>query len=141
MRVEGQVGGRIGRGLVVFLGVRHGDTDAEARFLARKVAHLRIFPDEQGKLNRSLLDVAGSVLSVSEFTLCGDVSKGNRPSFTDAAGPEAAHRLYDAFNAGLRVLGVPIETGVFGATMQVEIQNDGPVTIWLDTAALDRPGE
>jgi len=141
VRVEGQVVGRIGRGLVVLLGVRHEDAETEARLLARKIAQLRIFPDDQGKLNRSLLDIAGSALSVSQFTLYADVRKGNRPSFTEAASPEIAGRLYELFNATLGELGVPVQTGVFGASMQVEVENDGPVTIWLDTDALGRAGE
>jgi D-tyrosyl-tRNA(Tyr) deacylase len=121
---------------VVLVGVRNGDTEEDARFLARKVAHLRIFPDEQGKLNRSVLETGGQVLSVSQFTLYGDCRKGNRPSFVDAAGPERALPVYEAFNQALASHGVPVRTGVFGAVMLVEIHNDGPVTIWLDTAEL-----
>ncbi len=126
----------VGPGLVVLVGVRHGDTEEDAHFLARKVAHLRIFPDEQGKLNRSVLETGGEVLSVSQFTLYGDCRKGNRPSFVDAAGPERALPVYEAFNQALASHGVPVRTGVFGAVMLVEIHNDGPVTIWLDTAEL-----
>ncbi|MCS7172152.1 MAG: D-aminoacyl-tRNA deacylase [Armatimonadetes bacterium] len=126
----------IGRGLVVLVGVHVQDTEEDARRLARKVAQLRIFPDEAGKLNRSVLEVGGSVLSISQFTLYGDVRKGNRPSFVLAAPPDVARRLYDAFNEALRALGVPVRTGMFGAVMQVEIFNDGPVTILVDTAEL-----
>lgn len=136
MRVEGRVVGEISRGLVVLLGVRTGDTEEDARFVARKIANLRIFSDEEGKMNRSLLDIAGAVLSVSQFTLYGDARKGNRPSFTEAAAPEEANRLYEAFNTTLAELGVPVRTGVFRAKMLVEIENDGPVTIWLDTEML-----
>lgn len=136
VRVEGRTVAEVGPGLVVLVGVRHGDTEEDAHFLARKVAHLRIFPDEQGKLNRSVLETGGEVLSVSQFTLYGDCRKGNRPSFVDAAGPERALPVYEAFNQALASHGVPVRTGVFGAVMLVEIHNDGPVTIWLDTAEL-----
>lgn len=136
MRVDGQIVGEIGRGLVVLVGVGTGDSDEDARVLARKIAHLRIFSDEDGKMNRSVLDVGGALLSVSQFTLYGDARKGNRPSFTQAAPPEEANRLYEVFNRELAELGVPVQTGVFRAMMQVEIVNDGPVTIWLDTEAL-----
>ena len=136
VRVEGRTVAEVGPGLVVLVGVRDGDTEEDARFLARKVAHLRIFPDEQGKLNRSVLETGGEVLSVSQFTLYGDCRKGNRPSFVAAAGPERAFSLYEAFNHALASHGVPVRTGVFGAVMVVEIHNDGPVTIWLDTAEL-----
>lgn len=136
VRVEGRTVAAVGPGLVVLVGVRDGDTEEDARFLARKVAHLRIFPDEQGKLNRSVLETGGEVLSVSQFTLYGDCRKGNRPSFVDAAGPERALPVYEAFNQALASHGVPVRTGVFGAVMLVEIHNDGPVTIWLDTAEL-----
>lgn len=121
---------------MILLGVRTGDGEEDARLLAKKIAHLRIFPDEDGKLNRSLLDIRGAALSVSQFTLYGDVRKGNRPSFTEAAPPDEAHRLYDLFNRELGKCGVPVQTGVFGAMMLVEIENNGPVTIWLDTETL-----
>jgi D-tyrosyl-tRNA(Tyr) deacylase len=134
--VEGRTIAEIGQGLVVLLGVKTTDTEADAQLLARKVAHLRVFGDEEGKLNRSVLDVGGSVLSVSQFTLYGDVRKGNRPSFLEAAPPEEARRLYEAFNASLRGLAVPVQTGRFGAVMLVEIHNDGPVTILLDSEEL-----
>jgi len=126
----------IGPGLVVLVGVHVQDTEEEARYLARKVAQLRVFPDEAGKLNRSVREVGGSVLSVSQFTLYGDVRKGNRPGFVLAASPEVARGLYEVFNETLRALGVPVRTGVFGAVMQVEIVNEGPVTLLLDTAEL-----
>lgn len=134
--VEGRTIAEIGQGLVVLLGVKTTDTEADARLLARKVAHLRVFGDEAGKLNRSVLEVGGSVLSVSQFTLYGDLRKGNRPSFLEAAPPEEARRLYEAFNASLQGLGVTVQTGRFGAVMLVEIHNDGPVTILLDSEEL-----
>jgi len=121
---------------VVLLGVGAGDSDEDARTLAKKIAHLRIFPDDEGKLNRSLLDIGGSALSVSQFTLYADLRKGNRPSFTEAAPPDEANRLYELFNRALGECGVPVRAGVFGATMLVEIENSGPVTIWLDSAML-----
>jgi len=122
----------MGRGLVVLLGVARDDGDEAAVRLAGKVARLRIFEDEQGRFERSLLDVGGSVLVVSQFTLIADTAKGNRPSFTDTARPEHAEPIYEAFCQALRDLGVPVQTGVFGASMQVELVNDGPVTIVLD---------
>ena len=130
--VEGEVVGAIGRGYVVLLGVHVRDTEAEARGLAEKVANLRIFGDDEGKMNRSVIDVGGAVLSVSQFTLYGNTEKGRRPSFIDAAPPELASALYETFNARLRALGVPVETGRFRANMVVEIHNDGPVTLMLD---------
>lgn len=133
VRVDEEVVARIDQGYVVLLGVRTTDTEHEARTMAEKIAYLRIFDDEQGKLNRSILDVGGAVLSVSQFTLFGDTRKGRRPSFVDAAPPEQAEALYDVFNQHLRSLGVPVETGRFRARMIVEIHNDGPVTLLLDT--------
>lgn len=130
--VDGEVVGAIGRGSVVLLGVHARDTAAEAASLAEKVAHLRIFADDEGKMNRSLIDTGGAVLSVSQFTLYGNTEKGRRPSFIEAAPPEEANRLYETFNARLRALGVPVETGRFRAHMVVEIHNDGPVTIMLE---------
>jgi D-tyrosyl-tRNA(Tyr) deacylase len=125
-------GGEIGRGLCVLLGVARGDGKGEAARLAGKVARLRIFPDEEERFDRSVEDVAGSVLVVSQFTLIADTAKGNRPSFAEAAAPEEADALYARFCAELRDLGVPVKTGVFGARIEVELVNDGPVTIVLD---------
>jgi D-aminoacyl-tRNA deacylase len=131
--VAGEVVGAIGRGLLVLLGVRTADTAEQARWLADKVVGLRIFEDEQGKMNVSVADAGGSVLVVSQFTLYGDCSKGRRPSFIDAARPEVAEPLYEAFANAVRMQGVPVATGRFGAMMQVELVNDGPVTLILDT--------
>jgi D-aminoacyl-tRNA deacylase len=130
--VDGSVSGEIGHGLCVLLGVARADTPAEAARLAGKVARLRIFENEDGKFDRSVLDTGSSALVVSNFTLLGDAAKGNRPSFTDAAPPEEAERLYEAFCSALRELGATVETGSFGARMRVELANDGPVTITLD---------
>jgi D-aminoacyl-tRNA deacylase len=125
-------GGQIGPGLVVLLGVARGDTAAEAERLAGKVARLRIFEKDEGRFDCSLLDVGGAALVVSQFTLIADTAKGNRPSFSEAAPPDEAGPLYEAFSAALRAQGVPVETGVFGARMAVELVNDGPVTIVLE---------
>jgi D-tyrosyl-tRNA(Tyr) deacylase len=125
-------GGEIGRGVCVLLGVACADGEEEAVRLAGKVARLRIFPDEDGRFDRSILDVAGAALVVSQFTLIADTAKGSRPSFADAAPPEQAEPLYERFCAELQALGVPVETGVFGAKMDVDLVNDGPVTIVLD---------
>jgi D-aminoacyl-tRNA deacylase len=125
-------GGEIGPGLCILLGVARGDGEEEAGRLAGKVARLRIFPDDDGRFDRSVLDVGGSALVVSQFTLIADTAKGNRPSFAGAAPPEQAEPLYERFASELRALGVPVETGVFGVRMEVELVNDGPVTIVLD---------
>jgi D-aminoacyl-tRNA deacylase len=131
--VEGESTGRIGRGLVVLLGVGQGDGTAEVEFLADKIVGLRIFEDDAGKMNRSLADAGGAMLVVSQFTLYGDVRKGRRPSFTDAAPPELAEQLYEAFVERVRSQSIDVATGVFRAHMRVSLVNDGPVTIWIDT--------
>ncbi len=130
--IDGQVVAAIGRGLVILLGIGQGDTEAQARFLAEKVAQLRIFEDAESKFNLSLLDVGGEALVVSQFTLYGDARKGRRPSFSEAARPEIAAPLVDKFIEYLRAQGVPTQSGIFAAHMLVEIHNDGPVTIWLE---------
>jgi D-tyrosyl-tRNA(Tyr) deacylase len=130
--VGGQVVGAIERGVVVLVGVTHGDTEERAEWLARKIAGLRIFEDRVGKMNAGLLDVDGAALVISQFTLYADARKGRRPGFTDAAPPEVAEPLVEYFARALRNHGVPVETGVFGADMLVEIHNDGPVTILLE---------
>lgn len=130
--VDGKVVGQIGKGLNVLIGVRQGDTEEQARWLAHKIAGLRIFEDEQGKMNLSVRDVGGEALVISQFTLYGDARKGFRPSFVDAAPPEIASPLIDRFVEFLREEGVPVQTGVFQAMMLVEIFNDGPVTIILE---------
>lgn len=132
MGVDGRVAAEIGLGLLVLLGVAAGDDAGEAERLAGKVARLRVFENEDGRFDRSLLDTGGAALVVSQFTLIADTAKGNRPSFAGAATPEAAEPLYEAFCAALRELGVPVETGVFGARMAVELVNDGPVTVVLE---------
>lgn len=138
VRVDGSVTGEIGRGLAVLVGIRASDTEAEARWLAEKVVNLRIFDDEAGKLNRSVREVEGSILSVPQFTLYADANRGRRPSFIEAAAPEHAEALYKVFNKTLRAQGVTVAAGRFGAIMQVEIHNDGPVTILLER---ERPPE
>jgi D-aminoacyl-tRNA deacylase len=132
--LDGVVVGEIGGGLCVLLGVARGDGEADVERLAGRIARLRIFENEEGRFDRSLLDVGGAALVVSQFTLIADTAKGNRPSFTEAAPPEQAEPLYEAFCAALRELGVDVATGRFGARMAVELVNDGPVTIVLDTA-------
>jgi D-tyrosyl-tRNA(Tyr) deacylase len=136
VRVEGRVTGEIGRGLVVLLGVGKGDAEDDARALADKVAALRIFEDGAGKMNLSVRDVGGGLLVISQFTLLGDARKGNRPGFTDAAPPEEANALYERVCARLRQGGLPVATGVFRAHMAVELVNEGPVTILLDSRRL-----
>ena len=132
--VDDQIIGEIGRGFVILLGVTHTDTLDDVGQLTKKAVHLRVFADETGKMNRSLLDVGGQILVVSQFTLYADTRKGRRPSYVNAAPPEIAEPLVDSFVKSLRQLGVKkVATGVFGANMQVDIQNDGPVTIVLET--------
>ena len=130
--VEGRVTGEIGRGLLLLAGFTAADTDEALAWMAKKVVGLRIFPDDEGKMNRSLEEVDGAILVVSQFTLYGDARKGNRPSFVDAARPELAIPLYERFVALLRQAGRPVETGEFGAMMEVELVNDGPVTLVLE---------
>lgn len=135
--VAGEQVGAVAGGFVALVGAGEGDDEAVARLLARKTAHLRVFDDEAGKMNRSVLETGGGVLVISQFTLYADVRRGRRPSFTGAAHPSIAAPLVDVYAAALRAEGVArVETGVFGAMMQVEIHNDGPVTIWLDSAEL-----
>ena len=128
--------GAIGRGLLLLLGVEQRDDERDGELLARKVVQLRIFEDDAGRMNRSVLDVGGSVLVVSQFTLCADVRKGNRPSFIGAAAPEHAQTLYAVVCDRLAGYGAPVQRGEFAARMAVRLVNDGPVTIWLDTASL-----
>lgn len=132
VRVGEQVTGRIGRGLVLLVGFTHGDGDDQLAWMADKIVGLRIFPDEDDKMNRSIAEANGALLVVSQFTLYGDSAKGRRPSFVEAARTEQAVPLYEGFIARLRDSGLPVETGTFGASMQVELVNDGPVTLWLE---------
>ena len=131
--VDGNGVSEIGHGLLVLAGVSHSDTPFDARHLARKTALLRIFEDDDGKMNRSVQEVGGSVLAVSQFTLYGDGTKGNRPSFIDAARPEQGEILFNEYVGALTDLGVPAKSGIFGADMQVELLNDGPVTLLLES--------
>ncbi|MGI6604319.1 MAG: D-tyrosyl-tRNA(Tyr) deacylase [Firmicutes bacterium] len=138
--VNGEVKSRIGTGLVVLLGVAVGDSVEDAQYLADKTVNLRIFEDENGKLNRSLLDVGGEVLAVSQFTLLGDCRKGRRPSFVEAAAPEVAEPLYEAYVDAVRKKGVTVATGVFRTQMLVEIANEGPVTLILESRREEKSG-
>ena len=131
--VDSSTVGQIQKGLLIFLGIRQDDTEAQAEQLATKIALLRIFPDSDGKMNLSLRDISGEMLIVSQFTLYGDIRKGNRPSYLDAAKPEKALALYECFIEKCRRKGFPVATGVFQAHMEVRLINDGPVTIWCDT--------
>jgi D-tyrosyl-tRNA(Tyr) deacylase len=133
--VAGEVVGRIGRGYCLLAGFTHSDSEAEVAWMADKIAGLRLFPDEEGKMNRDLRDAGGAFLVISQFTLYGDVVKGRRPSFGDAARPEVAIPLYESFCSKLAAFGFEVETGKFGATMDVEIVNDGPVTLVLDRSS------
>ena len=132
--VEGKIAGACEKGFMLLFGAAKGDTEADAELLARKTANLRVFCDENGKMNKSVLDIGGGILAISQFTLCADVKKGNRPSFTEALEPQKAEELYDFFCKRLKAEGVSrVEKGVFGADMKVELINDGPVTILFDT--------
>lgn len=131
--IDGRIHGQIGQGFLVLLGITDGDTVDDAVYLADKTVKMRVFADENDKMNRSLADVGGGLLIVSQFTLYGDCRKGNRPSFTSAARSETAIPLYEAFIARCRESGLPVETGEFGADMKVDLLNDGPVTLWMDT--------
>ncbi len=139
VRVDGRAVGSIGRGLVALVGVGHGDTRELARAMARRTVELRIFPDDAGRTNRSLLDVGGGVLAVSQFTLYADTSRGRRPSFLRAATPDVGARLYGAYVDELEALGIRVGRGVFGARMEVDLVNDGPFTIWLDAEGEGAP--
>ena len=132
VRVNNAVTGRIGRGFLLLVGVTHGDGDDQLEWMADKISGLRLFADADDKMNLALADVGGSALVVSQFTLYGDARKGRRPSFVDAARPETAEPLYERFVALLRARGLTVETGMFGAMMDVELVNDGPVTLWLE---------
>jgi D-tyrosyl-tRNA(Tyr) deacylase len=131
--VEGQTVGAIERGVMLLVGVTHSDTADDAAYMAEKVANLRIFEDESGKMNGSLLDIGGEVLSVSQFTLYGDCRKGRRPNFMEAAKPDYANDMYEQFNEELRKKGLKVETGIFGAMMDVQFTNDGPVTLIIES--------
>ena len=131
--VEGEIRGQIGAGFLVLIGVEEGDGDADFRYIAEKVPNLRVFEDEQGKMNRSIQDIGGEILSISQFTLFADVHKGNRPSFIKAGKPEHADLMWIKFNEALRSGGVPVKEGRFGAHIRVGLVNDGPVTIVIDT--------
>lgn len=133
VRVDGEIIGEIDRGVVLLVGVTHEDTQDDVAYLSRKVANMRLFEDEESKVNLSLSDVGGEILSISQFTLYGNTKKGNRPSFTNAAKADLADQLYEKFNQALREYGYKVETGQFGANMELKITNDGPVTILLDS--------
>lgn len=136
VKVDGQIVGQIEQGLVVLLGVAEGDTEADLRYLVEKTINLRIFEDDDGKMNRSVLDVGGSILAISQFTLLGDSRKGRRPSFISAAKPEEANALYEEYVRRIREQGVTVETGIFQADMKVHLINDGPVTLMLDSSKI-----
>jgi D-tyrosyl-tRNA(Tyr) deacylase len=138
VEIAGERVAEIGAGLLILVGATHGDDEADAKLLASKAANLRIFADENGKMNLSALDMGKEVIVVSQFTLYGDIRKGRRPSFIDAAAPDMAAPLVDCVAAELRSLGLQVGTGLFGAEMAVSLVNDGPVTIWIDTAELRR---
>ena len=134
--VDEQIVGQIGLGLLVLLGVGQDDTDVQVKTLADKIVHMRIFGDDEGKMNRSLLDIGGEVLVVSQFTLYADIRRGRRPSFTNAAPPSLAEPLVERFKDAVAAYGLRVADGIFGAHMQVELVNDGPVTIWMDSEEL-----
>ncbi len=134
--VDGKVVGQIGQGLLVLLGVGRNDSEVQVKTLADKIAYLRIFGDDEGRMNRSLLDIGGGVLVVSQFTLYADTRRGRRPSFTDAAPPVVAETLFERFKEALASYGLTVASGIFGASMTIEIRNEGPVTIWLDSELL-----
>jgi len=136
--VDKQIVGQIDQGLLVLLGIGQDDGEAQVKALVDKIVHLRIFEDKEGKMNRSLLDVGGSALVVSQFTLYADMRKGRRPSFTDAAPPTQAEPLVERFKTAIAAYDIPVTGGVFGAHMQVSLVNDGPVTLWLDSISLQR---
>lgn len=131
--VDDNTVGQIGKGFMILLGVHEQDTQADVDYLVGKISKLRVFEDDQQKMNRSIIDVGGEILSISQFTLFADTKKGNRPSFVQAAKPDVAIPLYEAFNEGLRQAGIPVETGIFGADMKCHLVNDGPVTIIIDS--------
>ncbi|MDZ5547977.1 D-aminoacyl-tRNA deacylase [Enterococcus cecorum] len=131
--VDDNTVGQIGKGFMILLGVHEQDTQTDVDYLVGKISKLRVFEDEQQKMNRSIIDVGGEILSISQFTLFADTKKGNRPSFVQAAKPDVAIPLYESFNEGLRQVGIPVETGIFGADMKCHLVNDGPVTIIIDS--------
>lgn len=131
--VDDNTVGQIGKGFMILLGVHEQDTQTDVDYLVGKISKLRVFEDDQQKMNRSIMDVGGEILSISQFTLFADTKKGNRPSFVQAAKPDTAIPLYEAFNEGLRQVGIPVETGIFGADMKCHLVNDGPVTIIIDS--------
>ncbi|MGG5343516.1 D-aminoacyl-tRNA deacylase [Enterococcus sp. AZ192] len=133
VQIEGKVVGKIDQGFMILLGIHAKDTKEDVDYLVRKISKLRVFEDDQGKMNLSLQEIGGSILSISQFTLYADTKKGNRPSFIEAARPETAIPLYEMFNKQLKEIGIPTETGEFGADMKVTLTNDGPVTIIIDT--------
>jgi D-tyrosyl-tRNA(Tyr) deacylase len=133
VKVDGKVTGQIDKGYVLLVGLTHEDTKEDVRYVAEKVANLRLFEDEEGKMNRSIFEDGGSILSISQFTLYGDTRKGRRPSFSEAAKPDVAKPLWDLFNEELRKLNLQVETGIFGAMMDVSLTNDGPVTLIVES--------
>lgn len=133
VKVDGEVTGKIDKGYVLLVGITHTDTEEDVDYVAKKIANLRLWEDEEGKMNRSILEVGGDILSVSQFTLYGDTKKGRRPSFINAARPEQAEPLWQSFNEKLKEQGLQVQTGIFGAMMDVELVNDGPVTIIVES--------